>query len=353
MTAVSFAIVGCGRVSSRHIDALTNKVEGARIVAVCDAVAAAAETCGKALQVSHFVSTAEMYKAAQIDCVVVITPSGDHHRRVMEALDHDKHVVVEKPISLRLDHADEMIREARKRGRKLWVAFQNRYNPAVMKAKEAVESGRLGKMVIGTVRVRWSRDQSYYDHGNWHGTWAMDGGVISQQAIHHIDALRWMMGEVETVEAQCSTRLVKIECEDLCVASLRFKSGALGIVEAMTAARPRDFEASLSLMGENGTVILGGLALNKVDMWEFAVPHPEDTRVPELFSQEIPNAFGFGHDVLYNRVVNSILNNGPVEISGEEGRKALEVVQAIYASHEQGTRVDMKNQPVSSRLGIG
>jgi UDP-N-acetyl-2-amino-2-deoxyglucuronate dehydrogenase len=353
MAQVKFALVGCGRVSSRHVDALTNKVPGAKIVAVCDIVPERAEKYSLGLHVPAFTSTAEMYRSVEADVVDIATPSGDHYERVMEALSFDKHVVVEKPLALRLDQADEMIREARERDRKLWVAFQNRYNPAVVKAKEVVDSGRLGKLVIGTVRVRWCRDQSYYDQDDWHGTWAMDGGVISQQAIHHIDALRWFMGEIESVEAMCSTRLVEIECEDLCVAMLRFENGALGIVEAMTAARPRDMEASLSIMGENGSIILGGLALNQIDFWEFVSPQAGDKWIPELFSHEVPNAYGYGHDVLYSRVVESVLQNAPVEISAEEGCKALEVLHAIYASHELGCRVALKDQPVSSRLGIG
>jgi predicted dehydrogenase len=351
MTELRFAIIGCGKVSARHADAI-NKVAGARVVAVCDRAGEVAEQFGRTLGVPGFSSTEELYKARDVDCVVIATPSGDHYERALEAFAHGKHVVMEKPLALRLDHADAMIREARKSDRKLWVAFQNRYNPAVMKAKEAMDAGRLGRMVIGTVRVRWQRTQAYYDHGGWHGTWKQDGGVTAQQAIHHVDALRWMMGGVESVEAQTATRLVEMECEDVCVASLRFENGALGVVEAMTAARPRDFEASLSLLGEKGTIILGGLALNKVDVWELAEPEPEDARVPQLFSQEIPNPVGFGHDTLYARVAASIQSGAPVEISGEEGRKALELVHAIYASQERGARVLMKDQPVSSRLGV-
>lgn len=353
MPQVKFALIGCGRVSSRHVDALTNKVPGARIVAVCDLVPELVEKYHLQLNVPGFTSTEEMYRSAEIDCVIVATPSGDHYERAMEALSYGKHVVVEKPVALRLEHVDEMARTAAEKNLKLWVAFQNRYNPAVVKAREAMDSGRLGKMVIGTVRVRWYRDQSYYDADNWHGTWAMDGGVISQQAIHHLDALRWMMGEIESVEGQCATRLVEMECEDLCVASLRFKSGALGVVEAMTAARPRDMEASLSLIGEKGAVILGGLALNKINFWEFSDPRTDDECMPELFSQDVPNAYGYGHDVLYSRVVESILQDAPIEITAPEGRKALELIHAIYASQELGRRVYMEDRPTSSRLGIG
>ena len=350
--ATKIALIGCGRVSSRHVDAIVNKVQDAQLVAVCDIVPELAAKYGEELGLPAFASATEMYRSINFDVAAIATPSGDHYARVMEAIASGKHVVVEKPVALRLEHVDQMVEAGRRHDRKLWVAFQNRYNPAVVKAKQAVDAGRLGKPVIGTVRVRWYRDQSYYDHDNWHGTWAMDGGVISQQAIHHIDALRWFFGEVESVEAQCATCLVTMECEDLCVASLRFKSGALGIIEAMTAARPRDIEASLSLMGSNGAIILGGLAMNNIDFWEFSTPQDQDATVPKRFSQEVPNAYGYGHDVLYSRVVTSVSRGAPVEIPGEEGRKALEIIHAIYASQESGQRVTMTNRPTSSRLGI-
>jgi len=352
MEPIRFALIGCGRVSSRHVDALINKVQGARLVAVCDIVPELAGKYGAEINVPAFTSAVEMYQRVEIDVAAIATPSGDHYQRTIEALSFGKHVVVEKPVALRLDHVDEMVEAARQRDRVLWVAFQNRYNPAVVKAKAAVEAGRLGKPVIGTVRVRWCRDQSYYDQDDWHGTWAMDGGVISQQAIHHIDALRWLMGDVESVEAQCATRLVQMECEDVCVATLRFKSGALGVIEAMTAARPKDIEASLSIMGGSGAIILGGLAMNKIDFWEFVEPQPEDRQVPQLYSQDVPNAYGYGHDVLYDRVMKSILHDAPVEIPGEEGRKALEIIHAIYASEELAQRVALRERPCSRRLGV-
>lgn len=350
---VRVALVGCGRVSSRHLDAWTNHVQNASVVAVCDVVPARAAAAAEQLGVPHFASAADMYKAVDIDLVDIATPSGDHYERTMEAFSFGKNVVVEKPMALRLEHADEMIADADRRGLKLWVAFQNRYNPAVLKAREAVESGRLGKLVLGTVRVRWFRDQSYYDADDWHGTWAMDGGVASQQAIHHIDALRWMLGEVESVEATCATALARMECEDLCVATLKFKSGALGAIEATTAARPRDIEASLSLLGEKGTIVLGGIAMNKIDTWEFADAMPEDAEVPGKYFQDVPNGYGFGHNVLFQRVASSIAEGAPVEIPGEEGRKGPELLHAIYRSNETGRRVLLAERPRSSRLGVG
>ena len=352
MDDVRFGLVGCGRVSMRHVDALVRHVPGARLVAVCDIVPERAQRYAAQLGIPAFASATEMYRAVDIDVVDIATPSGDHYARAMEALAGGKHVVVEKPVALRPEHAQTMIREAAGRGRQLWVAHQNRYNRALSRAKAEIASGRLGTPVLGTVRVRWSRDQSYYDGDNWHGTWLMDGGVTSQQAIHHLDALLWCMGPVEYVDASCATRLVRMECEDLAVATLRFTSGALGIIEATTATRPRDIEASLSVLGEGGVVVLGGLAMNRIEHWDFADPRDYDATVKTDYFEYVPNAYGFGHDTLYARVVRSVRDGGPIEIPADEGLRSIELLHAIYASHERGTRVMMDQGPVSRKLGL-
>jgi shikimate dehydrogenase len=352
MNEIRFGLVGCGRVSTRHVDALVRRVPGARLAGVCDIVPERAERYAASLGIPAFTSAAEMYRAVDLDVVDIATPSGDHYARAMEAFAHDKHVVVEKPVALRPEHATEMIAEARRRGRHLWVSHQNRYNRALSRARREVASGRLGRPVLGTVRVRWCRDQSYYDSDNWHGTWLMDGGVTSQQAIHHLDALLWCMGDVEQVDATCATRLVRMECEDLCVATLRFRSGALGIIEATTATRPSDIEASLSVLGEGGVVVLGGLAMNRIEHWDFAETRDYDATVKTDYFEFVPNAYGFGHDTLYARVVTSIRDGGPVEIPGEEGLRSIQLLHAIYASHERSARVLMADEPTSQKLGV-
>ena len=352
MNDVRFGLVGCGRVSTRHVDALVRHVPGARLAAVCDIVPERAQRYAAQLGIPAFSSTAEMYREADIDVVDIATPSGDHYARAMEALRHGKHVVVEKPVALRPEHAEEMIGEAARRGLHLWVAHQNRYNRALARAHREIASGRLGTPVSGTVRVRWCRDQSYYDFDDWHGTWLMDGGVTSQQAIHHLDALLWCMGDIEHVDASCATRLVRMECEDLCVATLRFRSGALGIIEATTATRPSDIEASLSVLGEGGVIVLGGLAMNRIEHWDFADRRGYDTTVKTDFFEFVPNAYGFGHNTLYQRVVASIRDGGPVEVPGEEGLRSIRLLHAIYASHERETRVRMQDQPASRKLGL-
>lgn len=347
-----FALLGCGRVSSRHVDALVNKSRGCRIVAVCDTIAERAQAYARQLGVPAFTNAGEMYGAVPIDVVDIATPSGLHADHTLEALEHGLNVVVEKPIALRLDDAMRVSDAARARDLKVWVAHQNRYNPALIAARRALASGRLGRLVVATIRLRWFRDQGYYDQDDWHGTWAMDGGVLSQQAVHHVDALRWLGGEIESVEAQCATRLARMECEDTVVGTVRFASGALGAVEAMTSARPADLEASVSLLGEHGSIVVGGIAMNKIEHWQFTHPAEGDDHVIEENSIEVPNGYGFGHDELFTRVSASILEGAPVEIPADEGLRTLQLLHAFYASDEQGCRVRLADRPESSRLGV-
>ncbi len=356
-TPIRFVLIGCGRVSTRHLEAL-GVTTGAEIVAVVDPRAdSQAETFSKKLNIPWYRSTKELYQSSlAFDVVDIATPSGDHFVRASEALREGKHVVLEKPVTLRIEHALGLDALSQALGLKLWVAHQNRYNRAVMRAREELEKGRFGKLVSGTVRLRWCRRQDYYDADDWHGRWATDGGVTTQQAIHHIDMLQWFLGPVESVESQLATSLVKMECEDTNVSSIRFSSGALGVVEVMTSARPRDIEASLSIMGERGSIVLGGVALNKIDFWEFENPVPEDIEVRERFSEEVPNAYGFGHNTLFSRVVSSIRDNTPPEISALNACEALSIVHGIYSSWEAHSRLlipeQLDERPQSKKLGV-
>jgi UDP-N-acetyl-2-amino-2-deoxyglucuronate dehydrogenase len=180
----------------------------------------------------------------------------------------------------------------------------------------------------------------------------MDGGVLSQQAVHHLDALRWIGGEIDSVEARCATQLVDMECEDTCVATVVFQSGALGAIEAMTSARPADIEASVSILGEKGAIVIGGLAMNRIEHWKFSEPRPDDETIPSRCSVDVPNAYGFGHDDLFTRVARSVAGDAPVEIDGRAGLETLRLLHALYASHERGIRVRLNEAPVSAKLGL-
>ncbi|UVA79346.1 Gfo/Idh/MocA family protein [Pandoraea commovens] len=350
---LNFALVGCGRIAKRHAELLGLKqIEGAQLSAVCDIDAAKAKDFGERFSVPHYTDMHQMMQTVKnIDAVVVLTESGNHARNVVDLAKYGKHVVVEKPMALTLDDADAMIRACDNAGVKLFVVKQNRFNVPVVKLREALEQGRFGKLVLGTVRVRWCRTQEYYDQAPWRGTWAMDGGVLTNQASHHVDMLEWMLGEVDSVFARGTTALAKIEAEDTAVVTLKFRNGALGVIEATTAVRPKDLEGSISVLGETGTVEVGGFAVNKMKVWNFTEPMPGDEDVMEKYSVNPPNVYGFGHQAYYEHVVDCIQNNRRHLVDGLEGRKSLELINAIYESIETGKEVHLRFRPQHCKLG--
>jgi UDP-N-acetyl-2-amino-2-deoxyglucuronate dehydrogenase len=352
MRTLNFALVGCGRISRRHLELLGHgTVSNSRLAAVCDIVPERATAAGRAHSVPSYTDMHQMMQSEAIDAVVVLTESGRHAEHVVALAPYKKHIMVEKPMALTLADADRMIAACDQAGIRLFVVKQNRFNVPVMKLREALEAGRFGRLVLGTVRVRWCRTQSYYDQDAWRGTWAMDGGVLANQASHHIDMLEWMMGEVDSVFAVGATALVKIEAEDTAVVVLRFRNGALGVVEATTATRPKDLEGSISILGEHGSVEVAGFAVNKMRTWNFAQPLPGDDEVMEKYSVNPPDVYGFGHHAYYEHVVQCILNDHRHLVDGLEGRKSLELITAIYESIETQRPVQLKFNPRRCRLG--
>lgn len=349
---LNFALVGCGRIATRHSELLgKGQIDGARLAAVCDIVGEKARAVASSFGVPWFTDMDEMMTRTSPDVVVILTESGLHAEHAIRLAPYRKHIVVEKPMALTLDDADEMIRACDQHGVRLFVVKQNRFNLPVVKLREALDAGRFGKLVLGTVRVRWCRRQEYYDQDAWRGTWALDGGVLTNQASHHIDLLEWIMGEVQSVFAKATTALVDIETEDTAVVVLKFRSGALGVIEATTATRPVDLEGSISILGERGTVEIGGFAVNEMKVWRFEDPVPDDEQVLRNFSVNPPNVYGFGHQAYYQHVVNCIRLEQPQLVDGLEGRHSLELISAIYESIETGREVPMRFVPRLCRLG--
>src|SRR3982074_51488 len=267
---IRFGLLGCGRIAKRHSDLLGGKhIDRASLVAVCDPIRARAEAVASKFGVAANYDIDDFLVRKDIDAVAVLTPSGLHPKHVIACAKAGKHVVVEKPMALRLQDADEMIRACDQAGVKLFIVKQNRFNVPVIKAREALEAGGCGRLFLATVRVRGCRDQAYYDQDDWRGTWAYDGGVLTNQASHHVDMLEWFFGDVVSVHARAITALVKVETEDTAVATLKFRNGALGIIEATTAVRPKDLEGSLSILGEKGSVEIAGFAVNQIRHWRF------------------------------------------------------------------------------------
>jgi UDP-N-acetyl-2-amino-2-deoxyglucuronate dehydrogenase len=345
------ALVGCGRIGARHAAILAGSTE-TELSAVVDTDPARAQALSQQHGGRPYTDLAAMIEAELPDLVSICTPSGAHAEGVLlAARKRVANIVVEKPMALRLPDADEMIATCDTAGARLFVVQQNRFNLPIRKLREAIDAGRFGKLVLGAVRVRWCRRQEYYDQAAWRGTWAMDGGVFSNQASHHVDMLVYMMGDVAAVKAMSSTRLVDIEAEDTGVALIRFRNGALGVIEATTAARPTDLEGSISVLGENGTVEVDGFAMNEITTWKFTRPEKGDEEVLERYRTNPPDVYGFGHHEFYRDVFASIVRGHGAAPDGLEGRKSLEVITAIYESIESGREVRLPFTPESSRLG--
>jgi len=334
---LKFAVIGCGRVSNNHLKALTSgKIDG-ELIAICDVDEKKAKAKSEEFKVPCYLDYHEMMKKHhELDVVDIATPTGYHARHVIDVAQYGKHIVVEKPMSLRVSDCDAMIKACADHKCRLFVVKQNRFNPAVVSARQALDSGRFGKMVMGTVRVRWKRVQAYYEQDDWHGTWELDGGVMSQQASHHLDLLQWFMGPIESMQCITATRLLDIEVEDTSLATFKFKSGALGAYEATVASRPEDLEGSLSLLGEKGTIIIGGHAVNKILYWKFQDEQPDDMHMVTASSQEVPNVYGHGHSPYLANVIDAIVNNKPALVEAPEGKKNIEILTALYESAALG-----------------
>ena len=345
------ALIGCGRISPKHVEVMS-ALPDVQLDGVCDIKPDRVTKTAGATGARPYADYMEMVKALKPDVVSILTDSGSHARIACDVVPYTGNVVVEKPMALTLDDADRMISSCDHAGVSLFVVKQNRYNRPVVKLREALDAGRFGTLSLGTVRVRWCRPQAYYDQDAWRGTWKDDGGVFANQASHHVDLLQWMMGPVESVQAYIATRLVDIEVEDVGLAILRFTSGALGVVEATTTARPKDLEGSLSILGERGAVVIGGFAVNRVDTWNFDVATEHDEN-PAEWSQNPPNVYGHGHLEFYKDIIGCIRDKRRAMLDGLEGRKSLELITAIYQAAATRREVRLRYVPEGVPLGTG
>ena len=349
---IRVGILGAGRVvTPRYLEVFTEELQDARVTLVCDLVKERAVKVASALQAKVTIDEDELFKSDEVDLILVATESGKHYMHARKALLAGKHVIVEKPPAMFAEQILENEQLAADKGLMFACVFQNRLNPAMRILKETFEADRFGKLVLSTIRLRWCRYQDYYEDG-WHGTWEMDGGVINQQAIHHIDALQWVCGRILSICAVQANALNELEAEDTTVAVARFESGALGVIEATTAARPEDFEASMSVVGEKGMAVIGGIALNLIDSWKFVEEQPEDNTIPARYSQEVPTGYGLSHGPLLQDIVDR-LNRGETipPISGSDTAPTVNLVHALYRSAEINGWVELAEEPVSERLG--
>ena len=331
-----YALIGCGRISPNHIVAAKNNELD--IVAICDVDAHCMED--KALkfklggEVHRYIDYIKMIEQEKPELVAICTESGKHAEVAINCIEHGINCIIEKPIALSLLDADKIIAASIKHNVKVCACHQNRFNKSVQKIREAIDMNRFGKLFYGTAHIRWCRDREYYDRASWRGTWKEDGGALMNQCIHNIDLLRWMMGsEIEEVVGM-TDRLNHdyIEAEDLGIALIKFKNGSYGIIEGTTDVYPRNLEETLYIFGEKGTVKAGGQSVNIIEEWRFSdlLDNPDD--VKREFHENPPNVYGFGHTPLYKDMIDAIKNDRPPYVTAMDGRKALELVLAIYLS---------------------
>lgn len=345
-TTLHVAIVGCGRVAGHHSRAIAAHPH-LRLAAISDLKPERMQTLPAAEGVPHFINYHEMLQRhPEIDVVSVITPSGMHYEHALDAVRiYGKHAVVEKPVVMRLTHGEALGSAAAAMQVRIFPVHQYRFNRCVQRILRAVRDGELGEVVLATVRQRWCRTQQYYDRDPWRGTFALDGGCCTNQGIHHLDLLRHLAGEVKRVNAIMKTFNAEIEVEDTVTATLEFESGGIGVVEITTAARPRDYESSLSIVGSRGTAMLGGWATDKLLTFS---PQPADE---QTYSDSFPDAYGFGHDDIYRGVYETIAAGGQPAVEFADAMKTVRLLHAVYVSAERAEWIEVAEGLESARLG--
>ena len=354
MKIVKIGIIGCGRVAN-HYQTLykKKKIKNSKIIAVCDLMIKKARFLAKQFKCNFYKTIEDLLNSEDIDLIIISTPSGLHYQSCIKALKANCHVIVEKPIALLINEANKIEKLAKLKKLICCVAYQNRFNPAIEKAFEAIKKNNLGKIINSSIRIRWCRYQNYYND-SWHGKWSLDGGVISQQAIHHLDTMIKFCGLPKKVSAFSDRRLNKLEAEDTLVGIIKFNNGILGTVEATTAVRPKDYEASITIIGEKGIIEIGGIALNKVTKWEIKGQKKIEKKIKIKYSENVSNPYGYSHFRLFNKVINNILekkNLSPVPVN--EAIKSLKLVHSFYSSIENKKWINYSSKLANSRkLGV-
>lgn len=335
---VRFALVGCGRIAKNHFEAIKRHSDRCELVGVCD-------INGRALEEATILTGAKPYRSLQnllkdcdADAVILATPSGLHPGQAIKVAESGRHVITEKPMATRWEDGKRMVAACDEARVRLFVVKQNRRNATLQLLKRAVEKKRFGRIHMVNLNVFWTRPQEYYDSGSWRGTWEYDGGAFMNQASHYVDLLDWLIGPVESLQAYTATLQRNIEVEDTGVLNLRWRNGALGSLNVTMLTYPKNLEGSITILGEKGTVRIGGVAVNEVQHWEFAEPDEDDEKVKDA-SYQTTSVYGFGHGQYYDNVIRTLCGEAEAETDGREGLKSLEILIAAYLSARDGKRV--------------
>ena len=326
---IKIALVGCGRIADNHFKAIEQHSDRLTLVAVCDTNAHALERAITTYHVPGYESIDSLLEASDADLIVLCTPSGLHPIQTIKCAHAGRHVLTEKPMATRWEDAKHMLKACDEAGVRLFVVKQNRLNATLQLLKGAIDNGRFGKIYMANVNVFWTRPQEYYDQGGWRGTWTMDGGAFMNQASHYIDLMHWLLGPVESVQAMMGTLARNIEAEDTGVMNLRWRSGAMGSVNVTMLTYPKNYEGSITILGEKGTVRVGGLAVNEVQDWVFSDKHPDDEAI-KAASYETTSVYGFGHPLYYDNLISSIQGKAQPLVDGQEGLASFELLIAAY-----------------------
>ena len=348
----TIALIGCGRISFKHIEGFADNADKLKLTALCDPIISRAEEKEKEykkifpdVNIGIYADYREMLAKQKPDIVSIATESGKHPEIAINCFNAGCHVICEKPLALSTKDADEMIAAAKRNKVKLAVCFQNRFNAPVQRLRSAFDAGRFGRILHGMIQIRWNRNDAYYAEAPWRGTWEQDGGTLMNQCTHGIDLLQWMLGEdAVRVHAQARRFLRPIEAEDFGAAIIEFKNGAVGIIEGSAGIFPKNLNETLSVFGEKGSVVIGGLAVNKMETWRFADANlvgDIEEKVLNPNEKDPPTVYGFGHTALFKDFIDAIEIGREPAISGESGRKALELILAIYKSQKTGKPVDL------------
>ncbi|KQC07924.1 MAG: oxidoreductase [Candidatus Cloacimonas sp. SDB] len=340
MKKIKLGLVGCGRISAKHFEAIA-AIDEAEIIACCDIIKTRAEEAAEKYSVKTFYTDyVQMLEKESIDAVLICTPSGLHPEMGIQAAARKFNVITEKPMAIDLLSADKLVKACDINKVKLFVVKQNRLNPTILLLKKAIDKGRFGRLFSANITVRWTRPQNYYDLADWRGTWEFDGGAFMNQASHYFDLIQWLMGPVKSVMAYTATLNHKIEAEDQGVGIMQFQNGGLGVVEVSMNTYPKNSEGSITIMGESGTVKIGGIAVNKIEQWVFK-DYDDDDKLVDSTNTSPPSVYGFGHQGYLRNVITALLNDEAPQTDGRSGRKSLEIILAMYESAKQGKKISL------------
>jgi UDP-N-acetyl-2-amino-2-deoxyglucuronate dehydrogenase len=338
---IRFALVGCGRISRNHFDSILHHSAHAELVDVCDTAPAALEKAVIATGAAGHANLSDLLRTTTADCVILTTPSGIHPQQAIDVAGSGRHVLSEKPMATKWEDGLRMVRACEAAGVRLFVVKQNRKNATLQLLKQAVSQKRFGQIYMVTLNVFWQRPQvGYYDQAKWRGTWELDGGAFMNQASHYVDLLEWLIGPIDSLHAYTATLAREIEAEDTGVISVRWRNGALGSLNCTMLTFPKNLEGSITVLGEMGTVRVGGVAVNEIQEWQFADRRPEDEQI-QTASYATTSVYGFGHPLYYDNVIKTLRGEAEPDVDGGEGLKSLEVLIAAYRSARDGVRVGL------------